>query len=109
MPGRPQTAAYAVVENPGNTEVMLVSVATDAATTAELHEMVKAGDMMKMQQVKAIAVPASGKLELKPGSFHVMLFNLKQPLKEGDTIALTFTTDKGATLKTTAVVKKGQM
>ena len=48
--------------------------------------MVRTGDMMKMAPVKGIIVPAKGKVELKPGGLHVMLFELKKPLKEGDTI-----------------------
>ena len=109
MPGRPTTAAYAVVENPGAKEVILVSATSDAAAKVELHEMVRSGDMMKMQQVKEIKVPAAGKVELKPGGYHVMLFDLKKPLKEGDEISLTFTTGSGATVKVPATVKKGTM
>ena len=109
VPGRPTTAAYAVVENPGAKEVILVSATSDAAAKVELHEMVRSGDMMKMQQVKEIKVPAAGKVELKPGGYHVMLFDLKKPLKEGDEISLTFTTGSGATVKVPATVKKGTM
>ena len=98
VPGRPTTAAYAVVENPGAKEVILVSATSDAAAKVELHEM-----------VKEIKVPAAGKVELKPGGYHVMLFDLKKPLKEGDEISLTFTTGSGATVKVPATVKKGTM
>jgi copper(I)-binding protein len=109
VPGRPNTAAYAVVENPGAKEVVLVSATSDAAAKVELHEMIRTGDMMKMQQVKEIKVPAAGKVELKPGGLHVMLFDLKKPLKEGEEISLTFTTGTGATIKVPATVKKGTM
>lgn len=109
VPGRPTTAAYAVVENPGATDLVIVSAASDVSSKVELHEMVRSGDMMKMAPVKSITVPAKGKVELKPGGLHIMLFELKKPLKEGDTVELTLTTDKGATVKTSAAVKKGQM
>jgi len=109
VPGRPQTAAYAVVENSGAADLQIVSASTDAAGAVELHEMVRSGDMMKMAPVKSITVPAKGKVELKPGGLHIMLFQLKKPLKEGDTVDLTLTTDKGATVKATVPVKKGQM
>lgn len=109
VPGAPATAAYAVVENPGATEVQIVGAATEAAAKVELHEMIRSGDMMKMSPVKSIAVPAKGKVELRPGGLHVMLFELKKPLKEGDTIPLTFTTSTGATIKTMAPVKKAPM
>jgi periplasmic copper chaperone A len=109
VPGRPTTAAYAVVENPGATDLLIVSAASDVSSKVELHEMVRSGDMMKMAPVKSITVPAKGKVELKPGGLHIMLFELNKPLKEGDTVELTLTTDKGATVKATAPVKKGQM
>ncbi len=109
VPGRPMTAAYAVIENPGANEIALVGVSSEVAGTLELHEMVRTGDMMKMQQVKQIVVPASGKVELKPGGYHVMLFDLKQPLKVGDEVTLTFTTSSGWRIKVPAKVKKGTM
>jgi len=109
VPGRAVTAAYAVVDNPGKTEIAIVSASSEIAGTAELHEMAVSGDMMKMQQVKEIKVPAAGRVELKPGGYHVMLFNLKQPLKEGDTVALVLTTSGGAKVSVTAKVRKGRM
>jgi copper(I)-binding protein len=109
VPGRPQTAAYAVVENPGKADLQIVSASSDAAGAVELHEMVRTGDMMKMAPVKSITVPAKGRVELKPGGLHIMLFQLKKPLKEGETVELILTTDKGAAVKVAAAVKKGQM
>jgi len=109
VPGRPTTAAYVVLENPGAADLTIVSASAEVAGKVELHEMIRSGDMMRMAPVKSITVPAKGKVELKPGGLHVMLFELKKPLKEGDSVELTFTTDKGATVKTTAAVKKGMM
>ena len=50
---------------------------------------------MKMQPVENIPVPASGSVELKPGSLHVMLFGLNKELKTGDTFPLTLQVRKG--------------
>jgi copper(I)-binding protein len=109
VPGRTVTAAFVVIENTGATDLQVVSAACDAAGTVELHEMVRSGDMMKMAPVKSIVVPAKGKVELKPGGLHMMLFELKKPLKDGDTVNLTLTTDAGATVHAAAAVKKFQM
>ena len=38
--------------------------------------------------MKAIDIPANGKAELKPGSFHIMLFELKQHPADGATVDL---------------------
>ena len=109
VPGRNVTAAYAVVENPGSTDLQITGAAAEVAGRVEMHEMTRSGDMMRMAPVKAITVPAKGKVELKPGGLHIMLFDLKRPLKEGETVELTLTTDKGATVKAQAPVKKGMM
>lgn len=109
VPGRNVTAAYATVENPGAADLQIVGASAEVAGRVEMHTMTREGDMMRMSPVKAITVPAKGKVELKPGGLHIMLFDLKRPLKEGETVELTLTTDKGATVKAQAPVKKGMM
>jgi hypothetical protein len=49
----------------------------------------KADGTMEMIPQESIALPADGEVELKPGSYHVMLIGLKQDLKAGDEISLT--------------------
>jgi len=56
---------------------------------AELHEMAMEGDVMRMRPLKALTLPAGQPVDLKPGSYHLMLMNLKKPLKVGDVVALT--------------------
>ncbi len=106
MGGRNMTGAFVVVENASATPRAIVSAATDAAEKVELHEMKNEGGMMKMSPVKQIAVPAHGKAELKPGSFHVMLFGVKGKPAAGDTIDLTLTFDDGTKITTKAAVRK---
>lgn len=106
MGGRNMTGAFVVVENTSATPRAIVSAATDAADKVELHEMKNEGGMMKMSPVTKIAVPAHGKVELKPGSFHVMLFGVKGKPAAGDTIDLTLTFDDGTKLTTKAAVRK---
>jgi copper(I)-binding protein len=108
MGGRPTTSAYAVIENPGATELRIVSVAADVAGSAEMHEMTRAGDMMKMAPVKMVRVPPHGTVEFKPGGTHLMLFDLKRSLKDGDLVTLTFATSAGGLVTATAAVKKAQ-
>ncbi len=68
----------------------LVSVSTPVAGLVEIHEMSMAGDVMKMRALPSgLALPAGQVVELKPGGYHVMLMDLKQQLKAGDTVAVT--------------------
>jgi copper(I)-binding protein len=103
------TSAYAVVENPGPTELRIVGVTADAAGSVEMHDMTRTGDMMKMAPMKTVVVPAHGAFAFKPGGAHLMLFEVTRPLKEGDHVLLTFTASTGSPATATAAVKKAQM
>jgi len=67
----------------------LVSVSSPVAGVAEVHEMVMDGNVMKMRAVAGLELPAGKAVELKPGGYHVMLMDLKQELKAGESVPLT--------------------
>ncbi len=68
----------------------LVAAASPVAGVVEIHEMAMEGTTMKMRALpNGLELPAGKLVELKPGGFHVMLMDLKQPLKAGDTVPLT--------------------
>jgi copper(I)-binding protein len=67
----------------------LVSVSSPVAGVAEIHEMAMDGNVMKMRAVPALELPAGKAVELKPGGYHVMLLDLKQQLKNGDSVPLS--------------------
>jgi copper(I)-binding protein len=64
----------------------LVAASSPIAGAVEVHEMVMEGNVMKMRPVPALELPSGKVVELKPGGYHVMLLELKQPLKAGDTV-----------------------
>lgn len=67
----------------------LVGFETTAAKHAELHEMAMDGDVMRMRAIEALPLPAGVTVSLKPGAHHLMLTDLKRPLVEGESVALT--------------------
>ena len=85
-PSRPNSAAYMTIENKTQKELILQSVSSDVITTIEMHMMEHSDGMMRMRQVTEIRIPAGGKIELKPGGFHLMLFGIQKPLAKGDRI-----------------------
>lgn len=109
MGGRNMTGAFAIVENTGATAKAIVAASSDISDKVELHEMKNENGMMRMSPVKKMDVPANGKLELKPGSFHVMLFDVKKKISDGEKISLTFTFDDGSKVTTEAQVRKPGM
>ncbi len=102
-PNSKMSAAYMVIENKGKEADKLVDASNNVSEITELHETIEG----RMRRVRAIDIPADGKVELKPGGLHVMLINLKKPLKEGDTVELTLKFEKSGEVKVQAPVKKG--
>ena len=66
----------------------LVGASSPIATSVQVHEMKMDGDMMKMRPVEALALPAGKPVELRSGTYHLMLLGLKAPVKAGDVVPL---------------------
>ena len=82
-------AAYMLFHNYTETDDELVGVSSDVATVAEMHlSQLSADGVMQMIPQESIALPVDVDVELKPGSYHIMLIGLKQDLKVGDEITL---------------------
>ena len=69
-------------------DATLIGATSSVSEKVELHTMKMEGEKMVMAQVPSIPLPANTKVELKPGSLHIMFMSLKAPLKEGDTVTL---------------------
>ena len=105
-PNAPATGAFMVIRNTGDKDVKVVKADNPVSKVTELHTHLNEGGVMKMRPVAAIDVKAKGEAVLKPGGLHVMLIDLKAPMKEGDTVPLTLTFDDGSTKKVDARVVK---
>jgi copper(I)-binding protein len=81
------TGAFMKLTAPAATR--LVEVRSPVAGIVEVHEMKLEGDVMRMRAVSALPLPAGQTVELKPGGYHVMLMDLKAPVKAGDNLPLT--------------------
>jgi periplasmic copper chaperone A len=96
--------AFMTITSAGAQADKLVAATTPVTPRAELHTMVKdAAGKMAMQKVDNVDVPASGSVELKPGSFHIMMFGLTKALNVGDTFPVTLKFEQGG--ETTVQVK----
>ena len=87
-PPRSPAAGYLVIENRGDDPIALVAVATEAAEQTEIHVMEYKDDRMTMRRVAKLQVPAGEEVALKPGGTHLMLMELRQPLRDGDEVEL---------------------
>lgn len=84
----------------------LVAASSPVAGVVEIHEMRMDGDTMKMRQLaQGLDLPAGKAVELKPGGYHVMLMDLKQPLKDGELVPVTLTIEGPSGKKETVELK----
>ncbi len=84
-----QTATGAFMEITSKSGASLVGAASPVAGVTEVHEMKMDGGVMKMRAVARLDLPAGKPVILGPGGYHVMLMNLKQTIKTGDSVPLT--------------------
>jgi periplasmic copper chaperone A len=101
-------AAYVVLEN-GSARDALLSVETPAAAKAEMHEMSMAGGIMRMQRLPLINLAPAQKLTFAPGGRHIMLIDMKQPLKAGAKVPLTLVFRKAGRITVAAEVRTPQL
>jgi copper(I)-binding protein len=100
------SALYLVIKNNGKVSDTLVKAESDAAGMVQIHlGQVDANGVASMHQVEGIEIPAGGTVELKPGSYHIMLMGLKRGLNEGETVSFTLTFKHAGALAVTATVK----
>ncbi len=88
-------AAYATIENKGGAD-RLTAVRTDIGK-ASLHETSMDGGIARMRPIhpsEGMVVPSNGKLVLAQGGAHVMISDLKRPLRDGDRFSMTLMFDK---------------
>lgn len=84
-----QTATGAFMEITSKSGASLVGAASPVAGVTEVHEMKMDDGVMKMRAVARLDLPAGKPVILGPGGYHVMLMNLKQTIKPGDSVPLT--------------------
>ncbi len=98
-------AGYVTIENRGGEPDRLLSAESEVSGGAEVHETVMAGGVARMSPTGPLAVSAKGRLELKPGGHHLMLTDLKRPLKEGERFTATLVFERAGRVPLTFVVR----
>lgn len=99
-PTAPNGAAYFELTNQAEEPERILGAVTDIAETVELHNHVHADGLMRMERVDVVEVAAQGSVQFKPGSYHVMLLGLKQPLVAGERFSLTVELEKAGAITT---------
>ncbi len=87
VPGQSSGGGYLSIENKTGVPDRLLGGRSPGARV-ELHQMNMDGSVMRMREIDGIDLPAGARVELKSGGKHIMLMDLKSPLKVGDKLPL---------------------
>jgi hypothetical protein len=93
VPAQKTTAAYVTIHSTDYARI--VEVKTPAAGHAEIHESKMTGGVMRMDAMDDFLLLPGTSVELKPGSYHLMLMELAKPLTAGSKVPLTFVVEEG--------------
>ena len=96
----PNTGGYLTVTNAGAAADELIAASCTCAREVQLHLMSMNGSVMSMRQVRSLAVPAHGKLELKSGGAHLMVLGLRKPIRDGEKVTMTLTFRRAGKVET---------
>jgi copper(I)-binding protein len=105
-PGVPNTAAYFSIQNNSDTIKVLVGASANFASKAEIHNHIMVNDMMSMQQQSEVVILPGESVQFSPGGLHIMLFGLKKPLQEGQSVFFSLQTKEGESISITAKVAR---
>jgi len=88
--GQKATGAFMTLKT--NADWRLIAADSSIAGVTQVHQMSMKGGVMRMSEVEGgLALPAGETVTLKPGGYHIMLMDLKQPVQAGDAVDLTLT------------------
>jgi periplasmic copper chaperone A len=98
------TSGYLTIENGGPTPETITSVSSPDFGRVELSDHLMEGGMMKMVKLDTLEVPGNGQVVFNSGGKHLMLFDAKRELKNGDSVKVTLTFSNSGPIETNFVV-----
>ncbi len=91
---------YLTIENKGTAPDRLTGGSADIAGKFEIHEMTMNNGVMTMRSLdKGLAIEPGKTVKLAPGGYHLMIMDLKSPLKQGDKVPVTLVFEKAGQVK----------
>ncbi len=98
-PTAPTGGGFLTITNKGTTPDRLIAVHSPAAGKVQVHEMKMDGNIMRMRALEhGLEIPAGATVKLAPGGFHLMMMNLKGPLKQGSKVPVTLVFEKAGSI-----------
>ena len=107
LPGQTTGVAFLRLDNYGDSD-RLLAITSTVSGRIELHTHLNEDGIMKMRRVEGIALPHGEAVELKPGGFHVMLFETTAVLGDEAVLTLDFETADDLTV-VAPIIMRGEM
>jgi hypothetical protein len=106
-PGGAKVAGgYLTIQNKGSAADRLIGGSADVADKVQIHEMATTDGVMTMRPLdKGLSIEPGKTVKLAPGGHHLMLLDLKSPLKQGDKVPVTLEFEKAGKVKLTLDVQ----
>ena len=98
IPGTSISSAYMTIKNTSATNIRLFSATSSVSDRIEIHQHTMVDGLMRMRQRDSVDVLANHSTVFKPSGFHLMIFNLKQPLKAKENIMITLHFDNKSSI-----------
>jgi periplasmic copper chaperone A len=93
-------SGYLTIENKGSAPDRLIGGSADVADKVQIHEMATTNGVMTMRPLdNGLTIEPGKTVKLAPGGYHLMLFDLKNPLKQGDKVPVTLEFEKAGKVK----------
>lgn len=102
-------AAYMKIENESDRDHQITAMQCEAFARAEFHRTIEKDGMASMEHQHTLDIAAGSELVLKPGGYHIMLFNPARRLYSGDKTGCSMTLENGTRINIDLVVKKSSV
>lgn len=107
-PNATAMAGYMQIKNISGEHIILHSAAGDSFSSIEFHRSVEKDGVYRMIPHLHLHIAADSTFELKPGDYHLMLFNPVTPLRDGDEVTLSLTFSHDQVVDIVVPVKKAE-
>jgi len=105
IPGTSISSAYMAINNISTKDLRLISATSSVTDRIEIHEHTMANGLMRMRQVEYVDISAKDTVLFQPSGLHLMIFDLKQPLKAKENITITLHFDDQSSIDVNYTIK----
>lgn len=105
IPGTSISSAYMAISNLSAKNIKLVAASSSVSDRIEIHQHIMSDGLMRMRQRDYVDILAKNIVIFQPSGFHLMMFDLKQPLKAKEHIVITLHFDDKSSIDVNYTIK----